>query len=88
VSVMDARTGRTLRTVRVGRRPWAIAVASAHGRGCVANAADNTVSVLDARSGRVLRTVPVGLSPTAMAVDVPMARVYVANKLADHGPRL
>jgi YVTN family beta-propeller protein len=87
VSVLDAGTGRVLRTVRVGRHPWALAVASVHGRVCVANAEDGTVSILDACSGRVLRTVPIGFSPTTMAVDEPMARVYVANKLADHESR-
>ena len=28
-----------------------------------------------------------GLGPTTMAVDEPMARAYVVNKLAYHGPR-
>jgi len=48
VSVLDARSGRILRTVTVGLGPYAVAVDERTSRVFVANYDGNTVSVLDA----------------------------------------
>src|SRR5438445_760344 len=74
----DASTGPRGRTVTVGRRPLAVAVAARTGRIFVANSGSNSVSVLDARSGLPLRTVPVpvGTYPDAVAVDARTERVF------------
>lgn len=66
-------------TIRVGRNPSAIAVASASGRLVVANEDDGTLSLLDARSGALLRTVPLGQHPTALALDEAAGRVFTLN---------
>jgi len=78
VSVLDARTGRLIRRVSVGRGPRAAAVDERTGRVFVVNRDDGTVSVLDAATGAVLRTTGVDPSPRAVAVDERTRRVYVA----------
>ena len=71
VSVLDAATGKLLRTVHVGPGPLALAVAESTNRVFVLNSnADvhyvtlgpSSVSVLDATTGTLLRTVPIPLA--------------------------
>ena len=79
VSILDARTGVVLRTVLVGKNPFAVAVDARTRRAFVLNDLDNSVSILDTRTGAVLRTVPVGHAPFAAAVDAPTGRAFVVN---------
>jgi len=48
VTILDTRTGRTVRTIAVGKGALAVAVAERAGRVFVCNADDGTVSVLNA----------------------------------------
>ena len=48
MNVLDAHSGRIVRTVTVGRGPYAVAVDERTNRVFVANYDGNTVSVLDA----------------------------------------
>jgi DNA-binding beta-propeller fold protein YncE len=88
--VLDARSGRILRTIPLGLTPTALAVDERtgsvfvltwmpvfHGSGMLSPA---VVSVLDARTGAVLRTVPVGLSAAALAVDERTGQAFVSNR--------
>jgi DNA-binding beta-propeller fold protein YncE len=87
----DARYGRILRAVAVGKDPRAIAIDERRGRVFVVTAGDadpmrgciptehGAVSVLDARTGRVLRIIPLGVAPTAIAVDEHTGRAFVLN---------
>jgi DNA-binding beta-propeller fold protein YncE len=76
VSVLDARSGRILRTIAMdGQNLYMVALAERTGR-LFAITADH-VNVLDARSGRVLRTVRVGDTPLAVAVDAQTGRAVV-----------
>jgi YVTN family beta-propeller protein len=77
VSVLDATSGRLLRTVTVGRGTHLLAVHERTGRVFVTNGADASVSLLDARSGRVLRTIPLGFIPSGIAVDERTDRVFL-----------
>ncbi len=84
VAVLDARSGRLLRTTPVGLYPVAAVTDERAGRVFVLNGGLNldvpgTVSVLDARDGRLLRTVGVEKHPLAAAVDEAMGRVFVAS---------
>jgi YVTN family beta-propeller protein len=74
LAIINVRTG-DLRTVPVGARPAAVAVARR--KVYVANSAGDTVSVVDPRQGAVVATIPVGDLPVALAAEGP--RVYVAN---------
>ncbi|HKC73736.1 MAG TPA: YncE family protein [Chloroflexota bacterium] len=89
VSILDATSGRLVRSVSVGMLPTAVAVDARSGRVFVANKGpvdgnlvplgNGAVTVLDARSGAVLRTVGVGTYPTAIAVDERAGRAFVVN---------
>jgi YVTN family beta-propeller protein len=83
ISVLDATSGRRLRTVAVGRGAHLLTVHARTGRVFVTNGGDASVSLLDARSGRVLRTIPLGLVPTAMAMDERTGRVLLTGASID-----
>lgn len=78
-SMVQASSGRLLRTVTVGSAPVYVAVDTQTGRAFIPNAGANTVSVLDARSGAVLRTVPVAPHPAAAVVDERTARAFLLH---------
>jgi DNA-binding beta-propeller fold protein YncE len=84
--VLDAASGRLLRTVAVGRGAHALAVhertGREPGRACprhIANSDHGTVSVLEARSGAGVHTVAMGAPPGAVAMDERTHDVLVAN---------
>jgi YVTN family beta-propeller protein len=79
VGVLDATSGRVLRSIAVGSVPWAVAVDAATQRAFVATVGEGTVSVLDTRSGAVLRTVRVGQVPIQVAVNARTRQVFVVN---------
>jgi len=84
VAVLDARSGRLLRTTPVGLYPVAVVADERASRVFVLNGGLNldvpgTVSVLDARDGQLLRTVGVDKHPLAAAIDEAMGRVFVAS---------
>jgi len=79
VRMLDARTNKVVRTVRVGVGANQMIVAERTRQVFVVNATDNSVSVLDAQSGIVMRTVRVGEAPNAIAVDEQTERIFVVN---------
>jgi YVTN family beta-propeller protein len=82
-SMIEARSGRLLRTVRVGTMPLQVAVDAQTGRVFIPNNGTNTVSMLDARTGAVLRAITVGMHPAKAVVDERTDRVFIV-----HGPGL
>jgi YVTN family beta-propeller protein len=54
--------------VRVGTRPWGIALTPDGKKLYVANGPSNDVSVVDTESLRVVATVPAGKSPWGVAI--------------------
>ncbi len=78
VGVVDASTGRLLRTVALGAPPLEIAadprrrrilvITSPSGRNFF-SAPDTTLVVLDARNGAILRTIPLGQPAYLLVVD-------------------
>jgi YVTN family beta-propeller protein len=86
VSMVEARSGRVLRTLAVALSPWSIAVDQRSDRVLVStgkelwpSATPGRVQVLDGRTGRRLRTVAVGRGPTGLTVDERSGHVFVAN---------
>jgi YVTN family beta-propeller protein len=64
VGVFDTRTGRLIRTVKVGQHPDAIAYDAATGRVFAFNGRSNDVTVIDAKTLQVLAaSIPAGGSP-------------------------
>jgi len=83
VSVIDAASGRVLRTVAPGPSPSALAVDSRAGRVYVTTNS-KSVAVLDARSGSIEGAVPMGAylsgaSGASIAVDERRGRAYIAG---------
>jgi len=85
VSVLNARSGALLTTVRVGLQHGAIGVDGSTGHVFVLNQRSNSMTMLDARSGKPIRTVCVGPFPFALAVDEHTHRVFVVNPGAGAG---
>jgi len=92
VSMLDATSGRRLRTVG-GTHPGPMAVDTHTRRVFVTSlgamdaaghlTGPGSVSVLDAQSGMLLRTVPVGVEPAVIAVDERAGRAFVVNVAGD-----
>src|SRR5438067_1266878 len=85
LSLLDARSGRVLRTIPLGFTPTALAVDEHTDRVFFLAEAPGfqpfptVVRLLDARAGTVLHTVPVGLAATAIAVAERTGRAFAAN---------
>jgi DNA-binding beta-propeller fold protein YncE len=85
--MLDARSGRVLRTTPIGRGASPLAIDEQRDSLIVANVNDNTLSILDTRSGRLLRTMPtVVQGPTAITVAESTGHVFVANADVSNGP--
>jgi YVTN family beta-propeller protein len=80
VSVFDATTYRTLRTIRVGQRPGGVGVDPSTGRAYIANGRDNDVSVVDTATRREIGRVPVGSWPGSLHVEPTSGVVYVVGE--------
>jgi YVTN family beta-propeller protein len=76
--------GGVIDTVRVGDRPYAVAVDPASGFVYEANLESHNVTVVDGATDRVVAWVPVGSLPDAIAVDTQDGYVYVANSGSDN----
>jgi len=59
-------SGRAVATVKVGRRP--VAIAAGGGSVLVANVDDATISRIDPRRRKVVATISIGPNPTHVAV--------------------
>jgi YVTN family beta-propeller protein len=83
VSMVDAASGRIVRTVALGLRPCVLAVDQRRdrvvvltGEEFVRSAPAGQVQVLDGRTGRLLHTVAVGADASALAVDGGTGNVF------------
>ena len=81
--VVDANSGKVVKSVAVGRVPRGIAVSADGQQIYVTNTWDDTVSVIDAAALTVTRTLPTGFEPTGVAVDKAGKTLYVANRLSN-----
>lgn len=79
ISILDARTGTLLHTIRGGISPEHIAVDTRTGRTFISNALSSSVTVVDTRRGRLLRTTHVDGQPYALVVDERSGRVFVKS---------
>jgi YVTN family beta-propeller protein len=89
VSVIDLKSGKTLKETVVGLHPNAVIASKDKRFIYVANGNSDDVSVIDAATDRVVETIPVGLSqikngfigdtPNALALDNEGGVLYVSN---------
>jgi YVTN family beta-propeller protein len=66
--VIDIRALREIATIRVGRRPWGVAVSGDGVYVYTANGGSDDVSVIDAATLAVVKTITVGSRPWGIAV--------------------
>ena len=68
VSVIDTGTNAIVATLKVGNRPWNMAITPDGAKLYVANGRSNSVSVIDARSNSKLADIPVGELPWGVVI--------------------
>ena len=83
VRILDAASGRTLRTIEVGRNPRGIAFSPDGQRLFVTNSWDDTLSVIDVKSGAVAATWNAGYEPSSVAEDRTGKTLFVADRIGN-----
>jgi len=88
LSMLDARTGRRLRTVTVGVFPQAVAVDERANRVVVLSEGNGapTMTILDARTGQALHTIPIlfrSMGQPLLAVDARFNHIVDGETLRD-----
>jgi len=79
VRALDARDGRTVRDVRVGYAPGALALDERTGHLFVVNRSERMVSMLDARGAAAPRTIIVPPGPRGIVVDSRAGRAILVG---------
>lgn len=80
---IDPATLETVRTLRAGRNPYALAFDDAGTLLFTSNVSSNTVSIIDVATGDILAHVPVCENPMGLAHGGPSGRLYVACSNSD-----
>jgi YVTN family beta-propeller protein len=80
VTVIDAASGKVLKTIPLGQRPRGIAVSPDGTHVYVTNSNSNTLSVIDAATLAVLTTVPAGQDPEGLTPSKDGRLLYVVNE--------
>ncbi|HYX62718.1 MAG TPA: cytochrome D1 domain-containing protein, partial [Burkholderiales bacterium] len=68
VSVIDTAAQKVVDTVKVGNRPWNMAITPDGAKLYVANGRSNSVSVIDTRSNQRIADIPVGELPWGVVI--------------------
>jgi YVTN family beta-propeller protein len=79
VTLVDATSGKITATVRVGAKPWHIAVSPNGKTAYVTESGSNTVALLDLAKKKVVGRIVVGQTPTYVLLDSSGKTAYVAN---------
>jgi YVTN family beta-propeller protein len=83
VRVLDATSGRTLRTTPVGHDPRGFSFSPDGQRLFVANSWDDTVTVIDTKAGRVTATWKAGWEPSSVAENRAGKTLFVADRIGN-----
>jgi YVTN family beta-propeller protein len=84
VRVLDAASGRMLRTIAVGHVPRGFSLSPDGRRMFVTNSWDDTVTVIDTESGRVKATWAAGFEPSSVVEDRAEKLLYVADRIGNN----
>lgn len=82
-NVMVIDSAGTMRTVKVGDNPIALAIDRKTNKIYVANTGSGSISVIDGASDNVVATIPGEAHPYAVAVNEVTGTVYVTNTYSD-----
>ena len=66
--VIDPASNKIVGSVKVGQRPWGIALTPDGTKLYTANGPSNDVSVVDTKTLQVVKTIPVGKIPWGVAI--------------------
>ena len=83
VRVIEAASGKVVKSVPVGHMPRGIAITGGGDTLYVTNAWSDKVSVVDANKFEVVKTFPAGFEPSGVALDSTGKTLYVANRLSN-----
>ncbi|HEU0202512.1 MAG TPA: hypothetical protein VFR86_19035, partial [Burkholderiaceae bacterium] len=67
-NVIDTASNQITHTIRVGQRPWNMALTADGSKLYVANGRSNSVSVIDTTKKAVIKEVPVGEMPWGVLI--------------------
>ena len=84
VRVLDAATGRTLRTIPVGHDPRGFSFSPDGRRLYVANSWDDTVTVIDTNSGHTTAIWSAGWEPSSVAADPAGKHLFIADRIGNN----
>jgi YVTN family beta-propeller protein len=83
VRILNAASGRVLRTIAVGHVPRGFSLSADGRRMFVANSWDDTVTVIDTNAGRVKATWAAGFEPSSVVEDRAGKLLYVADRIGN-----
>ncbi len=83
VRVLDANTGKALRTIPVGRQPRGFSFSWDARELFVVNSWDDTLTVIDTRSGQVRATWKTGFEPSSVIENRAGKLLYVADRIGN-----
>lgn len=83
VRVVEAASGKLVKSILVGHVPRAIALSADSKILFITNAWSDTVSVIDTTTLQVVRTLPTGFEPSGVIFDSRANALYVANRLSN-----
>ena len=83
VRILNAASGRTLRTIPVGHDPRGFSLSPDGKRLFVANSWDDTVSVIDTKTDRVTAMWPAGWEPSSVAENRAGKTLFVADRIGN-----
>lgn len=86
VSIIDLASDSVVKTLAVGERPVAAAVAPDGSKAYVANFMGRSVSVIDGQRLDLLATTPLDIHPLTLAVNSTRSRVFVTGTRASASP--
>jgi YVTN family beta-propeller protein len=84
VRVLNAASGRVLRTMAVGHIPRGFSLSGDGRRLFVANSWDDTVTVIDTDTGEVKATWAAGFEPSSVVEDKAGKLLYVADRIGNN----
>lgn len=83
LGVVDLAQRQLVKTIPVGRLPWAVALHPSLPQAYVSNRADDSVSIVDTEQQTVIGLVHTGKGPNGIAVSPDGAKIAVANAGSD-----
>lgn len=83
LGVIDAKAGRLIAEIPVGRGPWGVVVSPDGKTVFTANQRDHTISAVDVAGRKTIDSIKCGWDPTGLAISPDGKTLYCANYISD-----